>query len=68
MKTAEAIMIGENILAEETEEHIVLKIKKKNRGGLSSTGKTIRVGSTGGAREFGGVTININAYVKAPKG
>jgi len=62
--TSEKVMIGENVQAEEDGDFIVLRVDRTHRGGLSASGKTVRVASTGGATKFGGVTLNINAYVK----
>jgi hypothetical protein len=74
--TAEAAVnetaLGENVRVSEEGEDIVIRIKKDVRGGLSESGKTIRVGSTLGNKEFNGVVIGLNAYVyakpKAKKG
>lgn len=66
------VKLGENITASEEGDEIVLRIKKDVRGGLSDSGKTIRVGSTLGNKEFNGIYIGLNAYVyanpKAKKG
>lgn len=56
--------IGENILINEDEENLIIKIKKDHRGERSSSGKTIRVASTLGNKLVGGIYIGINAYVK----
>lgn len=61
---AAATALGENVNASVEGEDIVIRIKKDYRGGRSSTGKTIRVASTEGNKNFNGITIGINAYVK----
>lgn len=59
------VKLGENVVASEEGNEIVLRIKKDARGGLSDTGKTIRVGSTLGNKEFNGLYIGLNVYVYA---
>lgn len=65
-KTAQAqlVQLGENVTAEDTGDEIILRINKKYRGSLSSSGKTVRVASTLGNKEFADIKIGLNAYVK----
>jgi hypothetical protein len=62
---AENMSIGENVAVKIEGKTLTLVIDMEHRGGLSPTGKTVRVASTlGNVKLPCGITIGLNAYVK----
>ena len=61
--------IGQNIQLEVKDGKAIITIDLAHRGGLSSSGKSIIVASTGGNVPIPGtdVILGLNAYVKATK-
>lgn len=59
---AKAVRVGENVTVTDNGDRLIIEIDKNHRGGRSSSGKTIRVASTCGNKQVGGITVN--AYVK----
>ena len=59
--------LGENIVGEIVNDKLTITINMKHRGGLSKSGKTVRVASTEGNIAIPGTSIRIglNAYVFA---
>lgn len=59
--------LGQNITVEVKDGKAILTIDLKHRGGLSSSGKSVIVASTGGNIAIPGtdVILGLNAYVKA---
>ena len=56
--------LGENIRYAVEGDTLTITIDLSHRGGLSSTGKTLRVASTNGNKDIGnGVFLGLNAYV-----
>jgi hypothetical protein len=67
-KTVEFTETGENIRYAIEGTELVVRIDLTHRGGLSATGKTIRVATTNGNKELApGVQVGINAYEYAVK-
>lgn len=59
---------GKGIEVDESGEDIIIRFSKRGRYGLSKTGKTLIVASTSGNITLDcGVTIGVNAYIKADK-
>lgn len=54
---------GENVRYAVEGEELVIRIDLAHRGGLSPSGKTVRVASTGGNQQIAGVFVGLNAYV-----
>lgn len=59
--------IGQNISIEVKGDKAILTIDLSHRGGLSSSGKSVIVASTGGNVPIPGtnVILGLNAYIKA---
>ena len=61
------ISIGENIVVKEEDGMTWVGFKTEHRGGVSPSGKTLRVASTlGNTKLPNGVTVGMNAYVPNP--
>lgn len=62
-----ATKLGENVLIEENETHLIIKIEKAYRGkeNVTKSGNTtVRVASTLGNKEVAdGIFVGVNAYV-----
>lgn len=58
---------GENVKYRVEGDQLTIVIDLSHRGGLSASGKTVRVGTTNGNKEIGdtGVVLGLNAYVYA---
>jgi hypothetical protein len=58
--------MGENVLVHISGEKLIIEIDLTHRGGVSPSGKTIRVASTLGNQRVAGteVVLGINAYVQ----
>jgi hypothetical protein len=61
--------LGENVVYAVDGDTLTITVDLAHRGELSSTGKTIRVGSTKGNHPVTGtdVVLSVNAYVYAVK-
>ena len=58
--------VGENVAVSVKGKKLIIEIDTEHRGGLSASGKTIRVASTlGNIKLPCGITLGLNAYVKA---
>lgn len=67
-KAKDAVSVGENVAVAIYGDKIVVTIDGSYRGGLSASGKTVRVASTlGNVKLPNGVTLGLNAYVKSQK-
>ncbi len=55
--------LGENVKIAVEGNELTIKIDLSHRGGISASGKTLRVASTNGNKDVGdGVFLGINAY------
>ena len=68
-KPAELTELGENISYFVENDILTITIDLKHRGGLSASGKTLRVASTNGNKPIDGtpVILGVNAYEYAVK-
>ena len=59
--------VGENVIVKREDGVTWLGIVEEHRGGVSPSGKTIRVASTlGNVKLPSGITVGLNAYVPNP--
>lgn len=59
---------GENVRYAVEGDDLVVRVNLKHRGGLSASGKTVRVATTNGNKELApGVFVGFNAYEYATK-
>ena len=68
-KTQEFTTVGENVSYTVEGDTLVVRIDLKHRGGLSASGKTLRVATTNGNKQVEGtdVILGLNAYEYAVK-
>lgn len=67
-KTPELTSVGENVRYAVEGNELVVRIDLTHRGGLSASGKTVRVATTNGNKELApGVFVGFNAYEYAQK-
>ena len=67
-KATEYATTGENVRYAVEGNELVLRIDLTHRGGLSASGKTVRVATTNGNKELApGVFVGFNAYEYAAK-
>jgi len=64
--------VGENVAYYMDGPKLVIEIDTEHRGEdltkrVERPGKTIRVATTGGNKEMGGVIVGVNAYVYPPR-
>jgi hypothetical protein len=56
--------LGENVTAEVADGKLLIEIDLNHRGGVSASGKTIRVASTCGNKPIqGDIVLGLNVYI-----
>lgn len=61
----EVLNVGENVAVTFSGHNIIVTFNGAHRGGLSASGKTVRVASTlGNVKLPNGIVLGVNAYVK----
>lgn len=66
---AQKTSVGENVVYTVTADKLVIEIDLTHRGGLSVSGKTVRVATTNGNKQVDGtdIFVGVNAFEYAQK-